>query len=174
VNAGTVDLWGADLAIKYFVDDRWTIDGTFSWVQDDYFADDATAAAFGIDADLENGIAPIALNAPKTKGSFAFGYRDVGSGFNAEVRYRYTSEFPAESAGFVGTSCISGGNGGALETDCVEAFNLVDVTLGYSLPNMPVRLQVAATNLFDADYRSFVGVPEIGRFIMAELQYTIR
>jgi outer membrane receptor for ferrienterochelin and colicins len=174
LNAGTVKLWGADLAMKYFVDDRWTIAGSVSWVEDDFFADASTAADWGIEADLEDGISPIALNAPALKGSFSVGFRDVAAGFNAEARLRFSSEFPAMTAGFVGTECISGGRGGVLEQPCVDSATLVDVTLGYKVPNSPVTFQVSATNLFDSAYRSFVGVPEIGRFVMAQLKYAIR
>jgi outer membrane receptor for ferrienterochelin and colicins len=171
VNAGTVKLWGADLALKYLIDDRWTVAGTFSWVEDNYFADVPTAAAFGLEVGIENGIAPVALNAPSTKGSFSVGYRDARAGFNIEARLRMQAEFPAESAGFVGTACITGGNGGLIEEDCVDSFALVDVTMGYKVPNTSATLQLAATNLFDSAYKSFVGVPEIGRFIMLQVKY---
>jgi outer membrane receptor for ferrienterochelin and colicins len=173
VNAGTVKLWGADLGMKYFVDDRWTLAGTFSWVQDNYFADPATAAAFNMDVGLENGIAPLALNAPASKGTFSVGFRDVGAGFNAEVRLRMQAEFPAQSAGFVGTECITNGNGGLIEEACVDSFALVDMTLGYKLPNSGATLQFSATNLLDSAYRSFVGVPQIGRFMMLQVKYDI-
>jgi len=173
VNAGDVDLYGADLAMKYFVDDQWTLSGTVSWVDDNYFADAQTAALFGIEEGLENGVAPLALNAPAFKGSFSVGYRNLLSGFSAEARFRYQDEFPAESAGFVGTECISGGSGSILEEGCVDSFGLLDLTLGYRLPNTGATLQVAATNLLDKDYRSFVGVPEIGRFVMVQVKYDI-
>ena len=58
VNAGDIGLWGADFSIKAFLTDEWVLAATGSWVSDDYF--DL--------AEIENGIAPIALNAPDLKG----------------------------------------------------------------------------------------------------------
>lgn len=163
VNAGTVDMYGADLAFKWFVDDLWTIAASMSWVSDDYFALEQ----------VENGIAPIALNAPEFKGSVTLGYRDLLNGFNAEGRVRFQSGFAAESAGFVGTACETGGQGGLLEEACVDAFALVDLTMGYKVPNSQATLQFTVSNLFDTGYRSFVGVPEIGRLAIIRVKYDI-
>ena len=163
VNAGTVDMYGADLALKWFVDDLWTIAASVSWVSDDYFAIE----------EVEDGIAPIALNAPEFKGSVTLGYRDVLNGFNAEGRVRFQSGFAAESAGFVGTECETGGEGGLLEEACVDRFGLVDFTMGYKVPNSQATLQLAVSNVFDIGYRSFVGVPEIGRMAIVRVKYDI-
>ncbi len=101
-------------------------------------------------------------------------FRDVHSGFNADVRVRYTSEFPAESAGYVGTTSEPrAASGGLFEEDCVESAAIVDLNVGYRLPTMPATLQASVTNLFDADYRSFVGVPNIGRFAILKVKYDL-
>ncbi|MFV2006669.1 MAG: TonB-dependent receptor domain-containing protein, partial [Longimicrobiales bacterium] len=173
VNAGTVDMYGADLAIKWFVDDRWTIGGSASWVSNDFFADKTFGEQFDLDVKVEDGIAPIALNAPEFKGSASLGYRDVRSGFNAEARVRFQSGFPAISAGFVGTECLTNGNGAVNEEPCVDSYQIVDLTLGYKIPTSRATLQVTVSNLFDTGYRSFVGVPEIGRLLMAQVKYDI-
>jgi iron complex outermembrane receptor protein len=157
-NVGDIDLWGADLGFSWFVDDKWTVNGSYSLVSDDWFP-------------IDDG-EPIALNAPKKKGSLGVAYRNVISGFNAEARVRYNDEFPAESAGYVGTRCVTGaGGGGLFEEDCVEAFTLVDLNFGYKLPRTPATLLLSVTNLFDTPYRSFVGVPDIGRFAMIQVKY---
>ncbi|MFQ5537250.1 MAG: TonB-dependent receptor domain-containing protein [Gemmatimonadota bacterium] len=158
-NVGDVSLWGADFAFQWFLNDQWTLNGTYSHVSDDYFK-------------ITDG-APIALNAPKDKGSLAVAYRNTYSGFNAEARMRFSSSFPAESAGFVGTKCITGGTGGVFEEDCVEAFTLFDVNLGYKIPNTAATIQASVTNLFNTGYRSFVGVPKIGRFAMFRVKYDL-
>jgi outer membrane receptor protein involved in Fe transport len=49
----------------------------------------------------------------------------------------------------------------------------VDLNVGYRLPTMPATLQLSVTNLFDADYRSFVGVPNIGRFAILKVKYDL-
>jgi outer membrane receptor protein involved in Fe transport len=122
---------------------------------------------------VENGIVPIALNAPKVKGTFALAYRDARAGFNAEARLRLTSGFPAVSAGFVGTQCETGVTGALYEQACVEGYQLVDVTLGYKVPGTLATLQLAVSNLFNEPYRSFVGVPEVGRFLMVQAKYDL-
>ena len=133
-------------------------------------ADPVTADRFDLTADLHNGVAPLSLNAPPLKGSVQLGYRNPWVGFNGDVRVRYQKGFPVDSGVFVGTSCITGGRGGPLEQDCIDSYALVDLTLGYSLPSWPVTLQVAATNLFDEGYRSFIGVPEVERLVIAQLR----
>ena len=108
----------------------------------------ATTFVVGVtEIEVGDGIVPIALNAPKAKGAVSLAYRAARAGFNAEARLRITSGFPAESAGFVGTF--------PCETQT------------------QATLQLTVSNLFDSAYRSFVGVPEIGRFIMARVRYDL-
>jgi outer membrane receptor protein involved in Fe transport len=167
LNIGDVELWGGDLALQYFVNDDWSVSGTVSAVSDDYFRPDEGA--------------PIALNSPELKGSLGANYRNVRSGFTGGLRWRFQSQFPAESAGYVGTRCVGGA--GVFVEDCVEARGLwglggegralVDVNLGYSIPNLNTTLTLVVNNVFDAGYRSFVGVPRIGRFAMISAKYDL-
>jgi len=164
VNAGDLTLWGADFAVKAYLNDVWTLSATGSWVSDDYF--DLT--------EIDNGVAPIALNAPALKGSLGLAYRNVRTGINAEIRARANAEFPAESAGFAGTICETGPRSDILfSEDCVSGYALVDVMAGYKIPTTRATLQVMISNIFDEGYRSFVGVPEIGRFLMAQVKYDL-
>jgi iron complex outermembrane receptor protein len=158
-NVGDIDLWGADLGFSWFLNDLWTMNGTYSYVSKDYFN--------------IAGSSPIALNSPKDKGTLSLAYRDARAGVNAEARVRYTGEFPAESAGYVGTKCINGGTGGIFEEDCVAAATLVDVNFGFKIPNTRATAQLAVTNLLNTEYRSFVGVPYIGRFAMLRMKYDL-
>ena len=57
--------------------------------------------------------------------------------------------------------------------DCVEGVVLVDANFGYKIPNTPAEIQFAVTNLFDTPYRSFVGVPDIGRFAIVRVKYDL-
>ncbi|MDA0329948.1 MAG: TonB-dependent receptor [Gemmatimonadetes bacterium] len=160
-NVGDLNLWGADLALQWFLTDEWSLTGAYSHISDDYFdADDGAPYA-------------VALNAPRSSGNLGLAYRNVESGFTATGRVRFSNEFPAISADFVGTSCVTGGATGGLESMCVEAFQIVDVSLGYKVPNTAATLQVAVNNVFNADYRSFVGVPTIGRFAMVRVRYDL-
>ena len=171
VHAGDIEMYGADFSIRAFLDDKWTLSATASFVSDDYF--DLGDGSPG-SSEIEGGIVPIALNATKTKGTVSLAYRDSRAGFNAEARVRLNSSFPAESAGFVGTSpCETAARGILFEETCVESFQIVDLTLGYKVPRTQATLQLTVSNLFDSAYRSFVGVPEVGRFIMARVRYDL-
>ena len=158
-NVGDLDLWGGDLAVQAFITDRWTLNGTYSFVSEDYF-------------EVE-GSAPVSLNAPKHKGSLGVAFRDVQSGFNANGRARFSGGFPAESAGYVGTECITGGQGGLFEEPCVDSFAIFDVNLGYRIPSTTATVQLSVNNLLDTGYRSFVGVPSMGRFAMVRVRYEL-
>jgi outer membrane receptor for ferrienterochelin and colicins len=158
-NVGDLDLWGSDFAIQAFVNDEWTVNGTYSWVSDDYFQ-------------IEGG-APIALNAPKHKGSLGLAYRNVRTGLSANGRARFSAGFPAESAGYVGNECIPGVAPSEFSEPCVDAFAIFDLNVGYQLPGTTATVQLAINNLFDTGYRSFVGVPTMGRFAMLRLRYEI-
>lgn len=159
-NVGDVKLWGADVGFSWFVTDDWMLNGSYSHVSKDYF-------------EIETGIYT-SLNSPKDKATFAVAYRNGLKGLNAEARVRHTAKFPAESAGYVGTECIKGGStAAALIEPCVEAATLFDVNFGYQIPSTMATVQFSVTNLFDHDYRSFVGVPYIGRFAMVGLKYDL-
>ncbi len=144
-NVGDLTLYGADLAFQWFLTDRWTLNGTYSWVSDDTFP-------------IEFSKAPISLNAPKHKGSVAIAYRDVTSGFSAQTRFRYSNAFPAISAGFEGD---------------VPSTKVVDMNLGYRVPNTGAELQLSVNNVFNSNNESFVGVPSIGRFAMVRVKYDL-
>lgn len=155
-NVGDVEVMGADLGVQAFLSDAWSVSGTYSWVDKDYFQ---TAAG-----------PTIALNAPKQKGTLGLAYRNLSSGLSASVRGRYTGAFPAQSTVFVGTRCITGDPG---EDDCIDAATLLDLTAGYQVPNTRATLQLSVNNVLDTRYRSFVGVPEVGRFAMLRVKYDL-
>ena len=158
-NVGDVDYWGADLGFSWFIDSQFTLSGTYSHVSEDWF-------------EIKGG-APIALNAPKDKGALGLAYRNARTGWTGEARFRFNTEFPAESAGYTGTSCRVESAGAYFGDDCVEGVVLVDANFGYKIPNTPAEIQLAVTNLFDTPYRSFVGVPDIGRFAIVRMKYDL-
>lgn len=143
-NVGEVDFWGGDIALEVRLNDRWRLSGMFSHVTKDEF-------------EIEDGT-PITLNAPRNKGSLGLAYRNLDQGLTASGRMRFTGSFPASSAGFVGE---------------VDSYAIVDLTAGYEIPNSRATLQLSVSNLFNADYQSFIGVPEIGRFTMLGVRYDL-
>ncbi|MGE0159204.1 MAG: TonB-dependent receptor [Gemmatimonadales bacterium] len=158
-NVGDIELYGADLALEWFVTDDWTLSGSASAISDDYFRPE--------------GAAPIALNSPELKGSLGVAYRNVASGLTGGGRVRFQSAFPAESAGYVGTLCIPDQPVGLFTEACVERATIVDLNLGYRIPTTDATVQLIVNNVFDSGYRSFVGVPNIGRFAMISMRYEL-
>jgi iron complex outermembrane receptor protein len=164
-NVGDIDLFGADVAVQVFLTDEWSATGSFSWVNDDYFSVDQSGNPLAYE---------VALNAPKAKGSVGLTYRNLGAGFNASALFRLQKQFPAESAGYVGVKCLAyKGPFGPFAEECVEGYGLLDVALGYRIPNTALTAQFTVTNLLDEPYRSFVGVPAVGRFAMVRLKYDL-
>ena len=155
-NFGDVDVWGADVAAQIILNDGWRLNLAASWVDKDMFT-------------TEEG-ERIALNAPTTKLSAGLRYADRIRGYNVEVRGRYNNEYPVLSAPYFATECI--GDTGPLIEPCVDSFFLLDIGAGYQLPFLrggSVHLNVQ--NVLDDGYRSFAGVPEVGRMALLRLRY---
>lgn len=151
-NFGNIDLWGSDLSATALIG-NWSLGLAGSLVSDDHFRTEGQI---------------ITLNAPELKGSVSLGYRNSGRGFNADARIRYSDGFPVNSGVFVGIQCIEPNGMG----ECVESHTLADLTLGYELPQFTgATVQLTVQNIFDAEYRSFVGVPEIGRLALVRVKY---
>ena len=159
INYGELDISGFDLAATALLSDSWQLGLTASFVSDDHF-----------EVPLRGDTQFVALNAPKKKGTAHLTYRNLHSGLNGEVRVRYTDEFPALSAGYVGLECVSGD---PKTGPCVDSYSLVDLTLGYRLPFRGTSLQLSVQNLLDEKYQSFVGTPEIGRMAILRLRYDL-
>jgi outer membrane receptor protein involved in Fe transport len=158
-NVGDIELWGADLALEWFLTDEWTLSGSASAISDDYFRPEGTA--------------PIALNSPEFKGNLGVAYRNLASGFSGGGRVRFQSAFPAESAGYVGTLCIPDQPVGLFTEACVERATIVDLNAAYRIPSTDATVQLVVNNVFNSNYRSFVGVPNIGRFAMLSMRYEL-
>ena len=158
-NFGEVDLSGIDVAATALLGEYLQLGVTGSLTSDDFFRLPLGQAQR--DTQL------VALNAPKKKASANLAYRNVARGLNGEVRVRWTDEFPANSAGYVGLNCVDS----TLQGDCVPSYTLVDVSAGYRLPFRGASLQLSVTNLFDEDYQSFIGVPPVKRMGILRLRY---
>ncbi len=159
---GDISLWGVDVSATALLSDEWSLGVTVSHASDHNFClVEVTSGQQCPNAQR------VALNAPKDKGNISLGYRPAGAGFNGEVRLRHTGEFPVNSADFIGLQCIGGGG-----QPCIDSSTLLDLTLGYALPSMRgASVQLSVSNMFDDAYRSFVGVPEVGRLAMVRLRY---
>ena len=156
-NLGDLSLWGGDVTAQWFMSPAWTLAATYSHVSENWFVVDSNV--------------PLALNAPSNKGTLSVSYRDAGRGLNGSARVRYTGSFPFLSTFLDGTACIP--DRPAEAENCIDAYALVDVTLGYQVPGTAATVQVGVSNILDEAYRSFVGVPSVGRMAMVRVKYDL-
>lgn len=151
-----LDYYGLDLSANYLFSDAFSLAGTLSLVNDNVFETDRGES--------------ITLNAPKTKASVSGTYRHLGIGLSTEVRMRYNDSFPVRSGVYNATRCIEPDVPGTEE--CVDSYTLLDLTTSYEIPGFRgAAIQLAVTNLLDEEYRSFPGVPNIGRMAILRLKY---
>jgi iron complex outermembrane receptor protein len=159
----TIKLWGGDFSATYLATERFSLTGSASWVNDDVFK-------YVTGSDTTN----VALNAPTFKLSLGSAYRNEEA-LSGDVHLRFTNGFPAISGVYDGTRCLyaQGQVPTALEVeDCVDSYALVDLGLSYRLPMAPrAYLDLNMQNLLDEKYRSFPGVPDIGRSALLRLRY---
>ncbi|MEO8450359.1 MAG: TonB-dependent receptor, partial [Gemmatimonadota bacterium] len=147
-NFGTVNIFGSDLALDYIASDRFSVSGTYSWVNKDFFPQSEVG-----------GLTDVALNAAKSKGSATFRFRNDRQGWGSELRFRAVAGFPVNSGVYVGKT---------------DGYGVVDLGGTYRPPvgarNLLLAVNVA--NLFNHGYATFVGVPQLGRLVLTKVSYT--
>jgi Outer membrane receptor proteins, mostly Fe transport len=158
-NFGEVDLWGADLAMDVVVGSHLTLAGSYSFVNKDFFSKTEV-----------NGPTDIALNASKSKGSVTVGWQDAPNGWSAETRFRAVKGFPVNSGVYVSSPDPDDPN--ALLP--IDSYGVLDLQGTWRPPvgarNMLISLNVQ--NLLNKHYATFVGVPNLGRFLLTKVSYT--
>jgi iron complex outermembrane receptor protein len=155
---GYVNVSGLDLAADFLIDDRWSVEGTYSFLSDNLFPD-APGASPGN---------PLAANAAKHRGSATLRYADALRGFSSEIRGRYTGPFEVNSGVF---NSFNIGTPVRYPSVPVNAF--LDLGFSWKLPvAAQVRWSINGTNILNNKRATFVGTPEMGRLVMTRLQYT--
>lgn len=148
-NFGDIDLWGADFAAQALLTDEFSLRGSLSLVSEECFDQNNDGRC--------DGPLDIALNAPKTKGSFSARYENQVTGFSAEARVRAKDAFPMNSGVYVGD---------------VESYAVFDLNFGYKVTALSgATLSLSATNIFDDKHADFIGAPEIGRMVLLRVLY---
>ena len=148
-NFGEISYWGADLAGRFIASDKVQIDGSYSFQSEDCFDYEEDDSCVGAQ--------DIALNAPNHKGSFGVTFDDQSAGFTVGARVRFNAGFPMNSGVYQGD---------------VEAYQVVDASVGYRLPFQPgAHVSLTANNILNNMHREFVGAPEIGRMVLLRVRY---
>jgi outer membrane receptor for ferrienterochelin and colicins len=151
----SLDLYGADVALQTLITPSWSVTLGASIVSDDHFESEQ--------------VGTVTLNAPKRKGSLALEYRGETNGLTGEVRARYNDKFPVKSGVYEATACI---DDDTTALPCVDSYTLMDLSVGYSIPQLRgTSVQLSVQNVFDEEYRSFPGVPNVGRLALLRLRY---
>ncbi|HEY7768580.1 TonB-dependent receptor domain-containing protein, partial [Longimicrobium sp.] len=155
-----IDLWGTDISATALLGNEWELAGSVSFVNENKWETDNAGL--------------VTLNAPRWKGSVALDYDNDDTGLFGEVRMRYNDTFPVNSGVYIGTRCLNAPDAVAnpLQEDCVQAYTLFDLNLGYRLPMVHgATLNVLVNNLLAEDYRPFPGSPTMGRMLVARIKY---
>lgn len=148
-NFGALHRLGSDVGAQWNLLDGVSLTGAYSWTDKLLW----TRSELG-------GISDIALNAPGQRFSLALQRRDAHRGYSVYARLRHAGAFPMNSGAYVGP---------------VGAYTLADAGLAYRVPHRSdLLLTVSADNVFNVVHREFVGAPEIGRLVIAQLAYTLR
>ena len=145
-NFGDLKLWGADFAAEANVTEQVSVNASYSWTSKNYFAREEVG-----------GLAPVALNAPKNKGSLGIRFRDEPSGLSLQLRGRHVGGFPMNSGVFIGD---------------IEGYTVADANVAYRIPSLrQAMISVSAMNI-GKKHREFIGAPEIGTMVIGQVQYT--
>lgn len=156
----TIDMWGTDVSATALLGNEWELSGTLSYVNENLWETESAGL--------------VTLNAPQWKGGVALSYDNDDTGLFGEARMRYNDAFPVNSGVYIGTRCLNapGETPSALQEDCVEAYTLFDLNLGYRLPMVTgTTFNLMVNNVLNEDYRPFPGAPVMGRMLIARVKY---
>jgi len=141
-NFGEVTVNGLDLSLAYYPNEKLTLTGNYSFVDDNFFEN-------------LDGIADVSLNTAKHKFKGGARYLIPKWDLQAGGKLRYAGSFPMHSGVFVGD---------------VDSHITMDANLAYKLPIDPdLMLRVDVTNLLNTRHREFIGGAEIGRLLFAQV-----
>ena len=156
----TIDVWGTDVSATALLGNEFELSGTVSFVNENVWATENAGL--------------VTLNAPKLKGGVTLDYDNDDTGLFGQARVRYNDAFPVNSGVYIGTECLNepGDPVNPLQEDCVDAYTLFDLNLGYRLPMVRgATLNVLVNNVLDTEYRPFPGSPTLGRMLIARIKY---
>lgn len=157
-NYGEITLYGYDIGLQLGLSDKLSVNGSLSYVDKNFFEN-------------LDGVADLSLNAPKFKFTLGADFDDPGIGLNASARLRHVDGYPVRSGVYRGN---------------VKGFSVVDLTFGYRLPWIEgMTASISAQNLltfvedgeegpFEQRHYEFVGVPALGRLVLARLTYAFK
>jgi len=148
-----IEFSGVDFFSTYKANDNWSFDGSFSWLNKNYwYAGELNPN----DSTAQN---PFALNIPKYRASIGAKYSGLARGLSIEVRDRWSDAFPMYDNYWVGN---------------VTAAHTLDLTVNYRIESWnSLQLTLSVTNLLNNMHQEFVGAPVIGRLAVLRASYAL-
>jgi iron complex outermembrane receptor protein len=125
----------------------------WSHVSDDFFT-----------AEEVDGPTDVAINATSDKFSLSGRYRQGLDGWAAAAGARYTNGFPVNSGVYV-TELNADGTRTA-----IPDWTVVDAQVAYRF-KFGLMASLVVQNMFNENYATFVGIPQLGRLVLTKLQY---
>jgi outer membrane receptor for ferrienterochelin and colicins len=154
---GNVDVHGLDFATDYLFDEVYSLEMTYSTLSKNVF----TKAPGASEA------MPLTANAPKHRASVTMRYNNELQGLSGEVRGRYMDAFDVNSGIYNNYATV-----GVIPYERVPVNAFLDAGVSYRLPlAQDMRIGLNIQNILDNRVPSFIGVPEVGRFITTRIQY---
>ncbi len=148
-----IQFYGIDVFGTYVAIADWSFDGSFSWLNQNYWY------AGALNAQDSTNQSPFALNLPKYRASVGAKYSGFMKGLSVELRDRWSNAFLMDDNYWIGS---------------VASQHVVDLTINYrpeSWNNLQLTLSV--TNLLNNLHEEFVGAPYIGRLTVLRAAYTL-
>ena len=142
-NFGDVSYTGIDFGFNYFINNNWSIGGSYSWVSKNFLRKEEEDIPFDV-----------SLNGPKHKIGLNIRYTNPESGYDIQLRGRYVDGFPVIAGVYVGH---------------IQTYTIFDLNLAYNL-NQNTRAILTVNNIFDKRHREMIGAPELGRLIILQIK----
>ncbi len=146
-NEGNISHYGAELGLEYFANENWTLGGTYTYRNRNFFKKGANPLA-----------RDKALNAPKYQFGARVEYEDPAWGLRTQLRFRYLDGYPVRS--FFG--------------DFVDTYSVLDLNARYQLPfDRNLSLTLSVQNSLNNKHKEHAAGPEIGRLSILKLNYSL-
>lgn len=177
LNFGSVDTYGADLGLNYYINDKHRVSFNYSYF--DFNIDENDLANDGD----RNGVVTktdLPINTPKHK--MGLGYFYSSDKFYGSLYGRYVDQYDffsginiaAETQDLDGDGTLdiieNARNGRTWNYGPLGDFVNIDLNVGYHITK-DLAVGASITNLFDSEVREFVASPTIGRLFQVELKY---
>ena len=175
-NFGSVDTYGIDLGLNYYVNDNFRTSLNYSWfgrtLDTDDLANDGNLDGIVLETELP-------INTPAHKFNLGFHYNK--SKFYGALYARWVQDYDffsginiaAETQDLDGDGVDdvieNAQNGRTWNYGPLGGFS-IDINLGYKITN-ELSIGANVTNLFNSELREFVASPPIGTLIAVELKY---